>query len=146
MPKNVEIQFKLAYSTSTFKLQVDMHQTVTDFILFAKEKAKNILNINDDYEIEIVQAGKFHNQNGRDAELAPALNNSDYTLYEYYHDDIYYSRIAFYVRVKKDDKIMNNLKIVIPDEDNEKIERGTPPPPISYYESDDDWDIQDRAL
>lgn len=146
MPKNVDIQFKLAYSTSTFKLQVDIEQTITNFILFAKDNAKNILNINESDEIEIVQAGNYNNENGRDPELAPALNNSDYTLYEYFQDDIYYGRIAFYIRIKKNNTIMNNLSIIVPDENNEKIERGTPPPPHPYYYSDDEWDIQERCL
>jgi len=146
MPKNIEIDFKLAYSTTVFKLQVDIEQTITNFILFAKDNAKNILNINESDEIEIVQAGKYNNENGRDPELAPALNNSDYTLYEYFQDDIYYGRIAFYIRIKKNNNIKNNLSIIVPDENNEKLERGTPPPPFSYYDSDDDWDIEDRAL
>lgn len=152
MPKNVDIDFKLAYSTTTFKLQVDIEETVTDFILYAKKEAKDILNITDDYDIEIVKAGQFYNQNGRDPEIAPALTNSDYTLYDYYKDDIYYKdgiyygRFAFYVRVKKDNVIVHNLKINVPDEDSEKVDRGTPPPPFSHYDSEDDWDIQEHAL
>lgn len=146
MPKNVEIEFKVAYSTTKFKIVVDIERTVTDFICLAKEKARTILNIPDDYDIEIVKSGKFYNTNGRDPELAPALNNSDYTLYEYYHDSIYYGRVSFYVRIIKDNVIVHNLKIIIPDECNEKVERGTPPPPFSYYDSDDDWDIQEGSL
>lgn len=148
MPKNVEIDFKFAYSTTAFKLQVDIEQTVTDFIVFVKENAIKLLNVSDDNDIEIVKAGQFNNPNGRDPELAPALNNSDYTLYEYFQDDIYYGRIAFYIRIKKNNTIMNNLSIIVPDENNEKIERGTPPAPLpdSHYYIEDDWDVNDRCL
>jgi hypothetical protein len=146
MPKHVELEFKVIYSTNKFKLLVDIESTVTDFILFAKEKSKQILDISDEYEIEIVKAAKYFHENGRDPELAPALANSDYTLYQYYHDAIYYGRISFYVRIKKDNAIVKNLKIIIPNDNSVISSRGTPPPPFSHYDSDDDWVIKERAL
>jgi hypothetical protein len=58
------------------------------------------------YKIEIVESGQFDNINGRDAELAPALDpNSDTTLRQKYGDNIKHK--AFYIRPK--------LFITIPD-------------------------------
>ena len=50
-------------------------------------------------KIEIVEAGQFNNVNGRDAELAPALNpNSGITLGDKYGDNL--KNKAFYIRPK----------------------------------------------
>lgn len=148
MTKLVELEFKLAYSSAKFKMLVDIEQTVTDFIQFAKIKAKKMLNIPDNYEIEIVKASNYFHENGRDPELAPALSNSDYTLHEYYHDNIYYARISFYVRIKKENTVVKNLKISIPDDTLEMASRGTPPAPFAHanYDDDDDWVIEERCL
>ena len=56
------------------------------------------LDIDRRFQLEIVEAGQFNNQNGRDAELAPALEPSDTTLREKYNNIPY--TVAFYVRLR----------------------------------------------
>lgn len=45
---------------------------------------------------ELVVAGQYDNINGWEAELAPAIEPSEKTLFEYFGDDVYY--LSFYLR------------------------------------------------
>jgi|LakMenE18May11ns_1017448.scaffolds.fasta_scaffold9258454_1 hypothetical protein len=88
--------FKLAYTNQTIYYNIDLNSTMTSFILNTKHRIRENLNISENYDIEIIEAGQYNNVNGRDAELAPALTLTDTTLIEKYRNN--YKDIAFYIR------------------------------------------------
>jgi hypothetical protein len=106
--ESVDIYFKRVYTCKSKVYSVNVDYTLTQFYEFITAQAlSDDFGINPNiYKIEIVEAGQFDNVNGRDAELAPALNeNSNTTLREKYGDRI--QRTVFYIRPK--------LFITIPD-------------------------------
>ena len=106
--ETIELYFKQVYTCKTQTYPVNINYTVAQLYEFITAKAfSDDFGINSNsYKIEIVETGQFDNVNGRDAELAPALNpNSDTTLREKYGDNIKHK--AFYIRPK--------LFITIPD-------------------------------
>ena len=106
--ETIELYFKQVYTCKTQTYPVNINYTVAQLYEFITAKAfSDDFGINcNSYKIEIVEAGQYDNVNGRDAELAPALNpNSDTTLREKYGDNIKHK--AFYIRPK--------LFITIPD-------------------------------
>ena len=88
--------FKVIYTCESMNYDIDLDMSISDFINIVKNKVCIDLNIANNYDIEIVEAGQFNNVNGRDAELAPALEISDTTIREKYGDN--YKQIAFYIR------------------------------------------------
>ena len=106
--ETIELYFKQVYTCKTKVYPINIHYTMAQLYEFITAKAfSDDFGINSNsYKIEIVETGQFDNVNGRDAELAPALNpNSDTTLREKYGDNIKHK--AFYIRPK--------LFITIPD-------------------------------
>ena len=106
--ESIELYFKQVYTCKTQTYPVNINYTVAQLYEFITAKAfSDDFGINcNSYKIEIVEAGQFDNINGRDAELAPALDpNSDTTLRQKYGDNIKHK--AFYIRPK--------LFITIPD-------------------------------
>lgn len=106
--ETIELYFKQVYTCKTQTYRVNYNYTVAQFYEFITTKAfSDDFGINSNsYRIEIVEAGQYDNVNGRDAELAPALDpNSNTTLREKYGDNIKHK--AFYIRPK--------LFITIPD-------------------------------
>ena len=106
--ETIELYFKQVYTCKTQTYPVNINYTVAQLYEFITAKAfSDDFGINSNsYKIEIVEAGQFDNVNGRDAELAPALEpNSDTTLRQKYGDNIKHK--AFYIRPK--------LFITIPD-------------------------------
>jgi hypothetical protein len=104
----IELYFKQVYTCKTQVYPVNIDHTLRQFHEFITAKAySDDFGINQNsYKIEIVETGQFDNVNGRDAELAPALNpNEEVTLREKYGDNIKHK--AFYIRPK--------LFITIPD-------------------------------
>jgi hypothetical protein len=90
--------------------------SIENFINYVKDKIRVDFNIDNNYDIEIVKAGNPDNINGHDAELAPALEATNYTILQTYGDN--YKQIAFYIR-----KINRPLRIVIPDyDDNDNVD------------------------
>ena len=107
--------FKLAYTCQTINYDIDLDMSIVNFINYVKDKIRVDFNIDNNYDIEIVKAGNPDNINGHDAELAPALEATNYTILQTYGDN--YKQTAFYIR-----KINRPLRIIIPD----------------YLENDDD--------
>ena len=99
--ESIELYFKQVYTCKTQTYPVNINYTVAQLYEFITAKAySDDFGINSNsYKIEIVEAGQFDNINGRDAELAPALDpNSDTTLRQKYGDNIKHK--AFYIRPK----------------------------------------------
>ena len=98
--ESIELYFKQVYTCKTQTYSVLVDYTMTQFCEFITAKAySDDFGIDNHYKIEIVEAGQFNNVNGRDAELAPALNpNSGITLRDKYGDNL--KNKAFYIRLK----------------------------------------------
>ena len=88
--------FKLVYTCQTVNYDIDLNMSMTEFINYVKDKIRVDFNIDNNCDIEIVESGQPNNVNGRDAEVASALEYSDTTIIEKYGDN--YKYIAFYVR------------------------------------------------
>lgn len=93
-----EFNFKIAYTTRSFTINFHPDTTIEKFkeIVFDKNRI-----LNSDYHpgnlFEIVEAGRVYNINGRDPEVAPAINYpDDCTLREIY--DSIWKTAAFYLR------------------------------------------------
>jgi hypothetical protein len=70
-------------------------------------RARSDFDLTDNEDIEIVIVGQYDNINGRDAELAPAIQPSNTLLSEFYRNTL--MNTSFYIR-----KIPNNININIP--------------------------------
>jgi hypothetical protein len=81
--------------------------SITQFIDDIKMRARGDFHLTDSEHIEIVEAGQYDNVNGRDPELAPALEPSNVLLSEIYENT--YKNVTFYIR-----KITNYLSLNIP--------------------------------
>ena len=88
--------FKVAYTCQTVNYDINLDMSLTEFIEQVTTNARTDFDINSNYNIEIVIAGQSNNVNGRDAEVAPALENSDMTIREKLGDG--YKYVAFYIR------------------------------------------------
>ena len=109
--------FKLAYTCQTINYDINLDMSIENFINYVKDKIRVDFNIDNNYDIEIVKAGNPDNINGHDAELAPALEATNYTILQTYGDN--YKQTAFYIR-----KIDRPLRINIPDyneNDNDNV-------------------------
>ena len=93
---NYKFYFKLAYTCQTKYYTVNPNSKISEFINDIKTRARVDFNINNDEDVEIVEAGQFDNINGRNAEMAPALQPSEYTLKDLYEHN--YKNTAFYIR------------------------------------------------
>lgn len=102
-----EFDFKLVYTCQTKKYFVRPNVTLSQFIDDIKMRARGDFNLQITEDIEIVEAGQYHNIHGRDPELAPALQPSNVLLSEMYENTN--KNIAFYIR-----KIPSYLTIEIP--------------------------------
>jgi hypothetical protein len=106
-----EFYFKLAYTCQTKFYLVNPDISIKNFIEDIKQRALIDFNAEPHEDIEIVEAGQSNNINGRDAELAPSLENSNDTVRQIYGGR--YKTTAFYIR-----KIPRVLSIDMP-ENNE---------------------------
>ena len=88
--------FKMVDTSQTIYYDIDINSTIACFILNIKNKIRENFNIDNNYAIDIVEAGQFNNINGRDAELAPALEPSNLTLLQKYENN--YKQTSFYIR------------------------------------------------
>jgi hypothetical protein len=86
----------VAYTCQTNYYDINLDMSVSEFIEQVTTKARADFDINLNYNIEIVIAGQSNNVNGRDAEVAPALENSDMTIREKLGNK--YKYVAFYIR------------------------------------------------
>lgn len=99
--ETVDLYFKRVYTCKTQTYGINRDYTIAQLYEFITAKAySDDFGIDrNSYKIEIVEAGQFNNVNGRDAELAPALDpNMEITLREKYGDRI--ERTVFYIRPK----------------------------------------------
>jgi hypothetical protein len=87
--------FKTVYTCQTINYDIDLNMSITEFINYVKGKIRVDFDIDNNYSIEIVEAGQFNNENGRDAELAPALEYSNTCIREKFNN---YNQTAFYIR------------------------------------------------
>ena len=94
--------FKLAYTCQTKIYFVRPNITISQFIDDIKMRARGDFDLTDNEDIEIVIVGQYDNINGRDAELAPALQPSNTLLSEFYRNTL--MNTSFYIR-----KIPNNI-------------------------------------
>lgn len=99
--------FKLAYTCQTKIYFVRPNITISQFIDDIKMRARGDFDLTDNEDIEIVIVGQYDNINGRDAELAPAIQPSNTLLSEFYRNTL--MNTSFYIR-----KIPNNININIP--------------------------------
>lgn len=88
--------FKMIDTSQTIYYDIELNSTIASFILNIKNKVRENFNIDNNYAIDIVEAGQFNNINGRDAELAPALEPSNLTLLQKYENN--YKQTSFYIR------------------------------------------------
>jgi hypothetical protein len=98
--ETVNLYFKQVYTCKTQTYNIKSECTIAQLYDFITPKAySDDFGIDSHYKIEIVEAGQFNNVNGRDAELAPALNtNSGITLRDKYGDNV--KNKSFYIRPK----------------------------------------------
>jgi len=102
-----EFYFKLAYTCQTKYYTANPNLKLCEFINDIKNRVRIDFNINNDEDIEIVETGNFDNINGRDAEMAPALQSSEYRLKDLYEHN--YKTTAFYIRKIPLINIQDNL-------------------------------------
>jgi hypothetical protein len=104
-----QFYFKLAYTCETKIYSINPNITIKNFINYIKHNARYDFHIEDNEDIEIVEAGQPNNINGRDAEQAPAIIASDETVRQKY--GARYTTIAFYIR-----KIPAEIRLTIPEQ------------------------------
>jgi len=107
MNQHYTFYFKLAYTCQTKIYLVRPNITISQFIDDIKLRARSDFDLTDNEDIEIIVAGQYENVNGRDAELAPALQPSNTLLSQFYRNN--HMNTSFYIR-----KIPNNININIP--------------------------------
>ena len=83
--------FKLVYTTDTKEYSFDQTISVTEFLTDIRAKAIVDFNLLD---VEIVECGQYDNVNGRNPELAPALQDSATRIDHLYNPQ----STAFYIR------------------------------------------------
>jgi len=115
-PEYANLYFKQVYTCKTQVYTINCDYTIAHLHEFITTRAySGDFGIDRSYKIEIVETGQFDNANGRDAELAPALDPSSIiTLRAKYGDNI--KNVAFYIRPK----LFINIPLV--SEDNQNYE------------------------
>jgi hypothetical protein len=123
--------FKLVYTCQTVNYDIDLNMSMTEFINYVKDKIRVDFNIDNNYDIEIVEAGQPDNINGHDAELAPALEATNYTILQTYENS--YKNTAFYIRtvMRGRENLENNINnnVIynnVNDNNNNNINDNTP--------------------
>ena len=77
-------KFKLVYTTNTKNYTFKSDISIREFICEILQRAPADFNLNCNEGIAIAEMGQFDNIYGHDAELAPALEESDRTLRDLY--------------------------------------------------------------
>lgn len=91
-----QIYFKLAYTCQTKIYDINPNISVKNFIEEIKNKARNDFHLENDEDIEIVEAGQYI-RNGQPSEEAPALVNSNIPMINLYGYRL--KNTAFYIRI-----------------------------------------------
>ena len=100
MSENIEnyiFYFKIAYTERTHHYTFPSNLSLKNFIEKIIYKARIDFQIPDNQTIEVVETGNINNINGNAAELAPALEPIENTLYEIYRNN--WKSKAFYLRI-----------------------------------------------
>ena len=92
--ENYTFYFKIVYTETTYYWDFSSDITIKNFIEAVKN---NMREFQPNRDIEIVEAGQYHNTNGRDPELAPKIDyHYEYTLRDVYRNN--WRNTAFYIR------------------------------------------------
>jgi len=90
--RTLQFYFKVVYTTNSQLLNIDGSMTMTDLIIYLNKPCmKNMFNINECAQVEIVVAG---NTIYGDAEYAPKIEDSDETM----SDNFNPQTTSFYIR------------------------------------------------
>ena len=89
-------RFKLAYTSKTKNYAFKSYLSLRNLIRDVRQRAREDFDLNRNEDIVIAETGQFNNIYGHDAELAPALEESDRTLSELYGNR--YQSTSFYIR------------------------------------------------
>jgi len=89
-------RFKLVYTTNTKNYAFKSYLSLRNLIREVRQRAREDFDLNRNEDIVIAETGQFNNIYGHDAELAPALEESDRTLSELYGTR--YQTTSFYIR------------------------------------------------
>jgi len=95
--QTITMSFKKVYTCKTVCYDIDVNFTMKQFIGYIKSKAYNDFNIDNNYNIEIVEAGQFAD------ELAQPVKSCETTISEKYGEKIKHT--SFYIRPKLDIEI-----------------------------------------
>lgn len=83
----MKFNYKLVYTEKIGYIEIESSKSISNLITQLKLKSREELNINLNYDIEIVEAGN---------EMGPKLEASEITLEEKYGNKFYYK--TFYIR------------------------------------------------
>ena len=89
-------RFKLVYTTRTKNYTFKSDLSIKDFICEILKRARDDFDLNCDEGIAIAETGQFDNIYSHDAELAPALEESEWTLRDFYGNT--HKTTSFYIR------------------------------------------------
>lgn len=89
----LSFDFKYIKTGETDTVTVDIEATMSEFISNINRTLRPYVQNDNLY---IIEAGQFNNINGRDPELAPALQPSDILVKDYFNKRL--STTSFYVR------------------------------------------------
>ena len=119
--------FKLVYTDRAVRYSISPDKTLTDFINYVKVMVRDDFNISDNFNVEIVPTGQPYVP-GQDAEMAAALEHSNYyTIRDIYGDN--YKNISFYIR-KIPDRFA--LRLQLPTDTHLYHSNNTPPAPRTF--------------
>ena len=104
-PQYYTFNFKWINSKQNRVYFVNANLTMCQFIDDIKMRVRSDFELKNDEDIEIVIAGQYDNINGRDPEVAPAIQPSGILISELYEN----KKISFYIR-----KISNSLHLDMP--------------------------------
>lgn len=101
---NYAFDFKLVNGAYSKSYIIDVSWTMSHFLDAVRQQIQRDFplhqiqspGVNSWQNIEVIEAGQYFNNNGRDPEAAPALSNSELTLREYFNKRL--TTTAFYVK------------------------------------------------
>jgi hypothetical protein len=79
---------KLIYTTNIINVEIESFKTISNLITLIKNESRLKFNVEDQYDIEVIQAG---------TETSPPLLASEMTLEEKYGNS--YIFVSFYVKI-----------------------------------------------
>lgn len=92
----ISFDFKYVKTGETDTVTVDIEATMSVFIYNIRRCLGPYAQTDNHDNLYIIEAGQFNNINGRDAELAPAIEPSDIKIKDYFNKRL--KTTSFYVR------------------------------------------------